>query len=134
MKSIAFITLAFMMCSCISSHPISPNRRVHPDFSDLDSLEMMLLNDHETIYESNRPQRSLALESRQNRLNLKIGMARHNVKMNLGHPTQVEVAGNPKYGNERWTYEKSVPTLDGYYTERKIIYFEGGTVVGWESQ
>jgi len=113
--------------------PTSPNRKVHPEFSDLDSLEMMLLNDHETIYERKSKRRSLASNNRIGN-NIRVGMARRNVKMKLGSPTEVEVAGNPVYGNERWTYETSVPTLDGYYTEKKVIYFESGTVVGWESQ
>jgi hypothetical protein len=132
MKLIAFITLAFIMSSCITAHPTSPNRRIHPEFSDLDDLEMMLLNDHENIFENRRQKRSVS--SNFNQPNIRLGMARRNVRMTLGSPTQVEVAGNPVYGNERWIYETSVPTLEGYYTEKKVIYFEGGSVVGWESQ
>ena len=133
MKFLAFLTLTFMMCSCINA-PISPNRRIHPEFSDLDDLEMMLLNDHETIIDNRSDQRAIAAREANRPSSLRVGMARRNVKLSLGSPSQVEVAGNPIYGNERWTYERSVPTLDGFYTEKKVIYFEGGSVVGWESQ
>ncbi len=61
-------------------------------------------------------------------------MPKQKVSLHLGSPNQIEVAGNPKYGNERWVYERSVPTIDGYYKETKVIYFEGGSVVGWEKQ
>ena len=107
------------------------NRKIHPEFSDLDDLEMMLLNDHESIYENRSEERRYTASTRGPQI--RVGMERRNVQLHLGSPTRVEVAGNPKYGNERWTYETSVPTLDGYYTERKVIYFEGGTVVGWET-
>lgn len=132
MKFILLSIIGLMLCSCISAHPLSPNRRIHPEFSDLDDLEMMLLNEHDSIYETAAPKRNTASHFDVSR-NIRLGMARQNVKMSMGSPTQVEVAGNPKYGNERWTYERSVPTLNGYYTERKVIYFEGGSVVGWEN-
>ena len=131
MKFILLLTIGMMLCSCISSHPLSPNRKIHPEFSDLDDLEMMLLNEHDSIYDST-PQRRVATQY-ETPAHLRLGMARQNVKMSLGSPTQVEVAGNPKYGNERWTYERAVPTLNGYYKERKLILFEGGSVVGWEN-
>ena len=131
MKFLAFLATACMMSACVSQLPYSQNRRLHPQYTELDDLEMMLLNDHESIYDNTRkPTREIASSTA---ANIRLGMARRNVKMSLGSPTSVEVAGNPKYGNERWIYETSIPTLDGYYTEKKIIYFEGGSVVGWES-
>ena len=85
MKFVAFVILAMFMCSCISAQPVSPNRKIHPEFSDLDDLEMMLLNDHETIYENKSEQRRLLSNNSFQQQNIRIGMARRNVQMQLGH-------------------------------------------------
>lgn len=61
------------------------------------------------------------------------GMSKTAVKQSWGEPDFVEVAGNPLYGNERWKFNKLVSTDDGYKPETRIIYFESGRVVGWES-
>ncbi len=61
-----------------------------------------------------------------------LGMPKRYVQMSMGAPAQVEFAGNPDYGNERWTYEIELPTPNGYVTERRFIYFENHQVVGWE--
>jgi hypothetical protein len=61
------------------------------------------------------------------------GMTRGAVKQSWGEPDLVESAGNPMYGNERWRYTKQVSTDDGYKQEMRIIYFESGRVVGWET-
>lgn len=93
--------------------------------NDLDNIEMLVLEDHQSIYEGNR---KVASDDP-----VRLGMQKTKVQLHMGQPTFVEVAGNPKYGNERWIYERSIPTMDGYYTEKKVIYFEAGSVVGWES-
>jgi hypothetical protein len=61
------------------------------------------------------------------------GMSRTAVKQSWGEPDAVEVAGNSLYGNERWRYSKQVSTEEGYKLETRIIYFEAGRVVGWET-
>ncbi len=61
------------------------------------------------------------------------GMSRTAVKQSWGEPDAVEIAGNTIYGNERWKYTKQVSTDDGYKLETRIIYFESGRVVGWET-
>ncbi|MCJ8276124.1 MAG: hypothetical protein MJK18_04720, partial [Bdellovibrionales bacterium] len=91
MKFVAFVILAMFMCSCISAQPVSPNRKIHPEFSDLDDLEMMLLNDHETIYENKSEQRRLLSNNSFQQQNIRIGMARRNVQMQLGSPTRVDI-------------------------------------------
>jgi hypothetical protein len=53
-----------------------------------------------------------------------LGMSKEDVKHSWGHPSRVEVAGNPSYENERWLYERNGAT--------KYIYFESGRVEGWE--
>lgn len=109
----------------LSPRPTENRRRTHPAISDLDNLEMLLLNDQQPLYSAHNR------HSTSN--NIRLGMERTRVKRNLGLPNEIEVAGNPKYGNERWVYKKEISTLDGYYTEKQVIYFEAGSVVGWES-
>ncbi len=53
-----------------------------------------------------------------------IGMSKNDVFASLGKPSRVEIAGNPSYENERWIYQ-----VNG---SSKYIYFESGTVQGWE--
>lgn len=62
------------------------------------------------------------------------GMTRQAVKEAWGAPDEVEVAGNPIYGNERWKYQEQVTSREGYMTERRTVYFESGRVVGWETR
>jgi hypothetical protein len=61
------------------------------------------------------------------------GMSRGAVKQSWGEPDIIEAAGNPMYGNERWKYNKLVSTSDGYKPESRVIYFEAGRVIGWET-
>lgn len=60
------------------------------------------------------------------------GMTKQAVRDSWGEPEIVEVAGNPIYGNERWGYSEQLPSSDGFQTEKRIVYFEGGRVIGWE--
>ena len=125
MKSLFLLVISQFFIACLMSpQPMSSQRRVQPEVADADTLDMLVLNERE--YQS---QRSLASND-----DLRLGMPARSVESSLGQPNQVEVAGNPKYGNERWTYERAFPTSNGYYSEKKVIYFEAGSVVGWESQ
>lgn len=63
-----------------------------------------------------------------------IGMPADYVKKAWGDPDNVETSGNPIYKNERWKYLKQVSTPQGYRQERRLVYFEGGRVVGWETE
>lgn len=61
-----------------------------------------------------------------------IGMSRSQVRGSWGEPSRIQVAGNTESGNERWIYSENVSNhLQGGMT--RIIYFEQGQVVGWES-
>ncbi len=113
-------------CMLLPKPPAQASRKLPPVISDLDNLEMLLQNEQPLSYDGLEPESGVE--------SLRLGMNKSNVEMNLGRPSIVEVAGNPKYGFERWTYETSVPTLRGYMKERQVIYFEQGQVVGWESQ
>lgn len=63
-----------------------------------------------------------------------IGMPTDHVKKSWGEPDNIEISGNPIYKNERWQYLKQVATPQGYKQEKRYIYFEGGRVVGWETE
>ncbi|WP_409478048.1 hypothetical protein [Pseudobdellovibrio sp. HCB154] len=63
-----------------------------------------------------------------------LGMSQELVRKSWGEPTQVEHSGNPIYKNERWKYVRDLPTTSGYKRERRYVYFEGGRVVGWETE
>lgn len=52
-----------------------------------------------------------------------LGMPKTQVVQAWGKPTRIEIAGNPKHQNERWTFLE-----DGSV---KQIYFEDGKVQGW---
>lgn len=61
-----------------------------------------------------------------------LGMSQKAVMESWGDPDAVEIAGNAVYGYERWKYNRYVSGNEGYQKEMRIVYFEGGRVVGWE--
>lgn len=65
---------------------------------------------------------------------LTLGMNQELVKKSWGDPESVEYSGNPIYRNEKWRYVRDVPSPNGYKRERRYVYFEGGRVVGWETE
>lgn len=55
-----------------------------------------------------------------------LGMSKTEVQRIWGSPSRVDVAGNPKMENERWSF---------YHNGRvKTVFFESGRVEGWEIQ
>ena len=63
-----------------------------------------------------------------------IGMPQDYVRKSWGEPNNIETSGNPIYKNERWQYLKQISTPQGYKQESRLVYFEGGRVVGWETE
>ncbi|MEZ0390794.1 MAG: hypothetical protein ACAH59_01165 [Pseudobdellovibrionaceae bacterium] len=61
-----------------------------------------------------------------------VGMPQSVVRQSWGDPDTVEVSGNPQFKNERWRYNRYVSSQDGYKSEHRTVYFEGGKVVAWE--
>jgi hypothetical protein len=61
-----------------------------------------------------------------------LGMTQKAVMESWGDPDAVETAGNPLYGYERWKYNRYISGNEGYQKELRVVYFEGGRVVGWE--
>ncbi len=62
-----------------------------------------------------------------------LGMSKELVRKSWGDPESIDVAGNPVYQNERWNYKAYVTDTSGYKKENRLVYFEGGYVVGWDS-
>jgi len=62
-----------------------------------------------------------------------LGMSKEAVLMSWGDPEAVDVAGNPDYGIERWLYNHYEGSPEGYQKQERLIYFERGKVVGWET-
>ena len=61
-----------------------------------------------------------------------IGMPENLVKKSWGDPQSIEVSGKSAFRNQRWHYLRNVSTAEGFKSEKKSVYFEGGKVVGWE--
>lgn len=82
----------------------------------------------------NRP---TELTSRYKRLidsqDIAIGMPNEIVKKSWGDPLNIEASGNSLYRNEKWRYARTVSTPEGFKQEKRVVYFEGGRVVGWET-
>jgi hypothetical protein len=80
-----------------------------------------------TSEESDSDDMTKAIESN----DIALGMSSKAVTESWGDPDAVEVAGDPVYGFERWKYNRYVSGDEGYQKELRIVYFEGGRVVGW---
>ncbi len=65
---------------------------------------------------------------------ISIGMQMEYVRRAWGEPISVESSGNPIYKNERWKYIRNVPGTDGFHQQKRYVYFEGGRVVGWDTE
>lgn len=61
-----------------------------------------------------------------------LGMTAQDVQSAWGTPRDIETAGFPGSGNERWVYYNGNSTTYGMQRPR-VVYFEQGRVVGWES-
>jgi hypothetical protein len=63
---------------------------------------------------------------------VEMGMKMRDVKTSWGDPDQVETSGNQTFGNQRWVYPAD-PTQGYGLRARRVVYFEQGKVVGWET-
>ena len=134
MQNIYKILCFFLLTSCMTTRPpllgdIFPKDHRRGQARSVDSIDSLV----DTRFQSSRENQSYAAPSLPEQANLHLGMAKQNVQIRLGSPNEVEVAGHPKYGNERWTYESGFATANGFMTEKQVIYFEDHRVVGWET-
>ena len=65
---------------------------------------------------------------------ISMGMAQEFVRKAWGEPQEKQTSGNPLYKNEKWRYTRYVSSSEGYRKETRHVYFEGGKVVGWETE
>ena len=71
----------------------------------------------------------LAIETR----DIIMGMEPGQVVQAWGQPRDVEYAGSPGTGNERWFYYSGLSQR--YQLDRiRVVYFESGKVAGWETR
>lgn len=52
-----------------------------------------------------------------------VGMPKNAVERSWGYPVRVDVAGDPRFENERWAYNR--------HGTIQYVYFENGQVKGW---
>ncbi len=87
------------------------------------------IEDHST-YHSSAPDRHRRVRRAIQSQDLILGMSTSDVRFAWGEPRDVENAGHPRLGNQRWIYQTG---LLGGLGSTRIVYFEGGKVVGWEN-
>lgn len=60
------------------------------------------------------------------------GMDMGEVSSIWGEPGSVDSAGDPREGNQRWTYYSGLSSRYGLGSKR-VVYFEAGRVAGWKN-
>jgi hypothetical protein len=63
---------------------------------------------------------------------LTLGMSAYRVQSLWGRPQEVENAGDPSSGNQRWIYLNGLKRGWGT-SDYRVVYFERNQVVGWEN-
>mgnify|MGYP001561987397 CR=1 FL=1 len=79
------------------------------------------------------PATSESIRSALARRDLVQGMSMTDVREVWGEPGEVETAGSPTYGNQRWIYYTGLSSQNGLGSARSV-YFEAGRVIGWQSE
>lgn len=114
--------------------PWLKNDEEKASFLSIPSLEgrQAWINKHQIWDRSQAPQTEMKdlIETQ----DIAVGMPQDYVKKSWGDPLSVEVSGNPIYKNERWKYQRFSSSPEGYRKETRYVYFEGGRVVGWETE
>ncbi|MFL5813324.1 MAG: hypothetical protein ACJ763_07075 [Bdellovibrionia bacterium] len=63
---------------------------------------------------------------------LTLGMSSYRVRSLWGQPQEIENAGDPASGNQRWIYLNGLKRGWGT-SDYRVVYFERNQVVGWEN-
>lgn len=63
---------------------------------------------------------------------LTLGMSTYRVQALWGQPQEIENAGDPSLGNQRWIYLNGLKRGWGT-SDYRVVYFERNQVVGWEN-
>ncbi len=107
-----------------------------------EKIQFLEIPDYESrqawLISRNFPKRSKSISQKMQATveakDIALGMTESLVRKSWGEPQEVSVSGMPEFRNQRWKYQKYTPTQDGYRLENKILYFEGGRVIGWETE
>jgi hypothetical protein len=81
---------------------------------------------------SDKAQNDYDFDSSSDDRELRIGMRREDVIQVWGRPLEVETAGEPGKGNQRWIYTEDL-SHRWLIKPKKVVYFERGRVSGWEN-
>lgn len=81
---------------------------------------------------SPRRRRSRADELSDRGPDVTLGMSSQQVYSVWGEPADIETAGDPRYGNQRWIYYLGLSS-PWSMRQARVVYFEQGRVVGWET-
>ncbi len=85
-----------------------------------------------TPQEKNRFERTVASLVEQN--DITIGMDMQAVRESWGFPDDILMTGQEKHLNQIWKYSVPVQTPHDYYIEERVVKFQNGRVIGWESK
>lgn len=64
---------------------------------------------------------------------LALGMSMDQVRASWGEPRDVAIAGDPRHGNQRWTYREVASRYFSGSSDR-TVFFEDGKVAGWKTR
>ncbi len=123
------ICLSALVSGCATLFP--GNDVDGPDSSDITTTSQSAPERDPADLSSVDYHRNQVVHAIQNR-DIVPGMSAHEVISAWGRPRDVEVAGDGSHGNERWVYYSGNSRRYGLGGAR-MIYFENGRVVGWES-
>lgn len=101
------------------SDPNNPQSAYHPLNASSDPTEGLILPEP---FDLMRAYRANVLV---------VGMTKADVLEIWGQPTEIETAGKPSYGNQKWIYYSGLHSVWNR-DDARIVYFEGGRVVGWK--
>lgn len=79
-----------------------------------------------------RNAQAIAIDSARLSDDLVLGMDMNDVRSVWGAPREVQTAGDPRHGNQRWIYPNGLYSAAGVGSAR-VVYFEAGRVAGWET-
>jgi len=73
------------------------------------------------------------LQAAQARRDIILGMEMQDVRSTWGEPAEIQMAGDARQGNQKWTYQEGLSS-QWHISSARVIYFERGRVAGWESK
>lgn len=135
MKTALYLTFFIMIsslttsCAALGIHEDSPRWQRRPSF--LRDEDIQLEEERRGAQARLQELESERLEAARENRQLVPGMSMSDVTEILGQPQEVQSAGDPRLGNQRWIYTNGIFSSHGIASSRSV-YFENGRVAGWE--